>query len=121
MASTVRLALLVVAALSPLPAAARPTAPPAQMRSLRTKTSKGCGPPYACVELVTAATPTPKHGEALIRILSTSVNPSDVVLVEAQCVHTSGPGRAVHGTAAHLHTEPDERHHRHLPSVSPTS
>ena len=51
---------------------------PATMRKVHTTGLIGCKAPFKCVELETVQTPTPSDGEALIRIHSTSVNPSDL-------------------------------------------
>ena len=54
---------------------------PSTMRQVREKLA--CGPPqFACVSVETVKTPSPKEGEALIRVNASSVNPSDVDNVE---------------------------------------
>ena len=73
----------------PAAAPATPALPPSQMRQLRSETSAGCGPPFACLEVAMAPTPAAESGEALIRVAASSVNPSDVVLVEGQYVRSA--------------------------------
>merc|ERR1719272_1014504 len=68
---------------------------PSQMRALRS--TGACSAPFSCVHLVAQATPQPAHGEALIRLLASSVNPSDVDTVQlGGC--TTGCGADVAGT-----------------------
>ena len=56
-------------------------ATPATMR--RVEASGACVAPFAqCVDVVTVPVPTPKHGEALIEVMASSVNPSDRDTVE---------------------------------------
>eukprot|EP00756_Hemistasia_phaeocysticola_P011183 Hpha_TRINITY_DN15095_c0_g1::TRINITY_DN15095_c0_g1_i1::g.123016::m.123016 len=57
-------------------------ATPATMRQVRTKTRRGCGAPFDCVEVATVDTPKPVQGEILVKINASSVNPSDVDTVE---------------------------------------
>ena len=51
-----------------------------------------CEAPFdQCVHVVTVPVPTPKHGEALIKVMASSVNPSDRDTVEGGgCVHGCG-------------------------------
>jgi len=66
---------------------------PVTMRSVRT--TGACGEPFSCVQLKTVPTPTPRHGEVLIRVNATSVNPSDVDRVEGGgCVAGCGADAA---------------------------
>jgi NADPH2:quinone reductase len=71
---------------------------PSTMRSVRTTGIGGCKAPFeSCVKLKTVRTPTPKAGNALIRVNATSVNPSDVDEVEGgACMF--GCGADVSGT-----------------------
>lgn len=51
-----------------------------------------CTAPFAgCVDVVTVPVPTPKHGDALIKVMASSVNPSDRDTVEGGgCAHGCG-------------------------------
>ena len=52
------------------------------MRAVRA--SGACVAPFTeCVQVATEGVPTPRHGEALIRMNASSINPSDVDTVEA--------------------------------------
>jgi NADPH:quinone reductase-like Zn-dependent oxidoreductase len=51
------------------------------MKYIKTAGLLGCKAPFDCVKLETKTVPTPKSGEALIRINASSVNPSDVDIV----------------------------------------
>lgn len=53
-------------------------AQPSKMRRVHTTGLLGCKAPFSCVEVESVDTPTPKNGEALIRVNATSVNPSDL-------------------------------------------
>lgn len=56
-----------------------PTTVPATMKAVHVNTTKGCGAPdFACVTIETVKTPTPGLGEVLVRVASSSVNPSDL-------------------------------------------
>ena len=55
----------------------------ATMRQVHTTGLFGCKTPFECVAIENLAVPTPKQGEALIRVNASSVNPSDVDTVEA--------------------------------------
>lgn len=67
----------------------------ATMKQVRT--SLGCGPPFNCVHVTSVPIPTAGHGEALIRVNGSSVNPSDVDEVElGACIR--GCGADVSGT-----------------------
>ena len=65
-------------------------AQPSKMQRVHTTGLLGCKSPYKCVELESADTPKPKSGEALIQIDSTSVNPSDLDLLQLGkgCLHS---------------------------------
>jgi len=62
------------------------------------RTDGACGAPFDCVKIATVPRPIPMPGHALIRVNSTSVNPSDVDRVESgSCEHTTC-GADVSGT-----------------------
>ena len=61
--------------------AAAHAAVPLTMQAVRSHGA--CSPPFACVETKSVLTPRAKSGEALVRIAASSVNPSDVDMVEA--------------------------------------
>ena len=57
--------------------------PPATMKHVVAKGLRPCkAPPFACVQAVSTHTPTPGRGEVLVRLTSSSVNPSDLDMEE---------------------------------------
>jgi polyketide synthase 7 len=57
--------------------------PPATMKHVIAKGLTPCkAPPFACVQAVTTRTPKPTPGEVLVRLTSSSVNPSDLDMEE---------------------------------------
>ena len=71
------------------------TGPEATMRALRTLGP--CKAPFSCVHIRHVKAPTPKSGQALVRVNATSVNPSDVDEVQLGAC-TLGCGADVSGT-----------------------
>jgi D-arabinose 1-dehydrogenase-like Zn-dependent alcohol dehydrogenase len=57
--------------------------PPATMKHVIAKGLKPCkAPPFSCVQAVSTNTPKPALGEVLVRLTSSSVNPSDLDMEE---------------------------------------
>ena len=56
---------------------------PANMKHVVAKGLEPCkAPPFSCVQAVSTRTPTPALGEVLVRLTSSSVNPSDLDMEE---------------------------------------
>lgn len=56
---------------------------PSKMNTVKAKGLKGCqAPDFSCINVEIVDTPKPKDGHALIKINASSVNPSDVDMVE---------------------------------------